>query len=263
METFRKAAHHMYYEPSRKEDITIGITTRNDGVSPFPKNAFNMARYIKDEPNHITAHQDTLAHEIGIPKSHWVFPIQTHGHNVIEVSTQDQGTNIDTLSDNELYGIDGMYTFDKDTLLTMCYADCVPIYVYSVKHHFIALLHAGWRGTVQQIVHQLLLKYPYDYKDLKVVIGPATSNSYEINNDIYRQFQELPIDTNQYIEQREENRHGIDLKVANQLLFEHYGVPAQNITMTNYTTSEHLDLFFSYRIEKGQTGRMLAFIGQK
>ncbi|GAB5780728.1 hypothetical protein JMUB7512_27810 [Staphylococcus aureus] len=28
-------------------------------------------------------------------------------------------------------------------------------------------------------------------------------------------------------------------------------------------TSEHLELFFSYRLEKGQTGRMLAFIGQQ
>ncbi|TKW75641.1 MAG: laccase, partial [Staphylococcus hominis] len=29
------------------------------------------------------------------------------------------------------------------------------------------------------------------------------------------------------------------------------------------TTSEDLSLFFSYRVEKGKTGRMLAFIGQK
>ncbi|MDN8704976.1 laccase domain-containing protein, partial [Staphylococcus aureus] len=43
----------------------------------------------------------------------------------------------------------------------------------------------------------------------------------------------------------------------------HYGVPMDNIYITDYATSEDLSLFFSYRIEKGQTGRMLAFIGQK
>ncbi|WP_237761413.1 laccase domain-containing protein, partial [Staphylococcus aureus] len=32
---------------------------------------------------------------------------------------------------------------------------------------------------------------------------------------------------------------------------------------TANATSEHLEIFFSYRLEKGQTGRMLAFIGQQ
>ncbi|MEJ7301453.1 laccase domain-containing protein, partial [Staphylococcus caprae] len=41
------------------------------------------------------------------------------------------------------------------------------------------------------------------------------------------------------------------------------GVPESNIYITDYATSENLDYFFSYRVEKGQTGRMLAFIGRK
>ncbi|MDU1821319.1 laccase domain-containing protein, partial [Staphylococcus epidermidis] len=54
-----------------------------------------------------------------------------------------------------------------------------------------------------------------------------------------------------------------DLKKANALLLEEAGVPSKNIYITEYSTSENLDLFFSYRVEKGQTGRMLAFIGRK
>ena len=61
---------------------------------------------------------------------------------------------------------------------------------------------------------------------------------------------------------RAADKHGIDLK-ANALLLEEVGVPSDNIYITEYATSENLDLFFSYRIEKGQTGRMLAFIGRK
>ncbi|MDN8848054.1 laccase domain-containing protein, partial [Staphylococcus aureus] len=53
-----------------------------------------------------------------------------------------------------------------------------------------------------------------------------------------------------------------DLKLANALLLEKAGVPKDNIYITDYATSEDLSLFFSYRVEKGDTGRMLAFIGQ-
>ena len=156
-----------------------------------------------------------------------------------------------------------MYTFDSHILLTMCYADCVPVYFYSESHGYIGLAHAGWRGTYGQIVKEMLKKVDFDYEDLKIVIGPATSNSYEINDDIKNKFEELTIDSTLYIETRGKNQHGIDLKKANALLLEEAGVPSKNIYVTEYATSENLDLFFSYRVEKGQTGRMLAFIGRK
>lgn len=262
MELFKEKNHHLFYQPSVSDAVYIGMTTRGDGKSAYPVNAFNMARYIDDDPQHITCHQEILAKEIGFPKEQWVFPIQTHEAKVVEITQADRGKNIDVLQTDTLYGVDAMYTYDFDTVLTMCYADCVPIYFYSPKHHFIALAHAGWRGTVAKIVHRVLEQFPFDYQDLYVVIGPATSNSYEINDDILRQFKALPIESELYIESRGHHRHGIDLKYANQLLCEFYGVPQDNIYRTNYATSEDLTRFFSYRVEEGNTGRMLAFIAQ-
>ncbi len=61
-----------YYE----QGITLGITTRGDGLSDYPKNAFNMARYIDDRPYNITQHQlrlakNTLIEKIGcFPSKH-------------------------------------------------------------------------------------------------------------------------------------------------------------------------------------------------
>lgn len=177
------------------------------------------------------------------------------------MTTDDANTNIDTLTD-ALHGVDGMYSYDSDVLLTMCYADCVPVYFYSPKHHFIALAHAGWKGTVGRISEEILEHIIFDLKDLQVVIGPATSNSYEINDDIKAQFEALPVDASTFIDTRGEDRHGIDLKEANRQLLIRAGVPSENIDVTDYATSENLDLFFSYRVEKSKTGRMLAFIGQ-
>lgn len=261
VEKFIKQPHYLSYT-SQYDQLTLGFTTREGGKSPYPRDAFNMARYIDDEPSHVTHHQEILANAINFPTQQWVFPIQTHENNIAHITKAHCGANIKALG-NELYGIDGMYTYDSDILLTMCYADCVPVYFYSEKHHFIALAHAGWRGTYGQIVVEMLKYVEFDYQDLNVVIGPATSSTYEINDDIKKKFETLPINSDKYIETRDTDRHGIDLKLANVLLLKNSGVPAENINITKYTTSEDLSLFFSYRVEKGKTGRMLAFIGQK
>jgi len=261
-EKFIKYPHYLKYESNDIETVTLGFTTREGGYSLYPEGSFNMARYIDDDPTNVTKHQHMLAEAIDFQPNQWVFPIQTHENKIAHVTQRDQGKNIDELT-NQLHGIDGMYTYDSNILLTMCYADCVPVYFYSEKHHFIGLAHAGWRGTYGQIVVKMLDNIDFNFEDLKVVIGPSTSMSYEINDDIKSKFETLPIDASKYIETRDANRHGIDLKRANALLLTQHGVPSDNIYITDYATSEDLSLFFSYRIEKGQTGRMLAFIGQK
>ena len=53
----------------------------------------------------------------------------------------------------------------------------------------------------------------------------------------------MPINSDKYIETRDTDRHGIDLKLANALLLINSGVPAENINITKYTTSEDLSLF--------------------
>lgn len=59
----------------------------------------------------------------------------------------------------------------------------------------------------------MLKQIDFDYNDLKIVIGPSTSTTYEINDDIKAKFETLPINVKDYIETRGENRHGIDLNV--------------------------------------------------
>lgn len=51
----------MEYEDKQLINVKLGITTREDGLSPYPQNAFNMARYIDDSQQNITKHQEMLA----------------------------------------------------------------------------------------------------------------------------------------------------------------------------------------------------------
>lgn len=261
-EIFNLNKHHLSYDIEDNDNLTIGITIRTKGYSEYPKSSFNMGRYINDNQENVTKHQHILSKEIEFKTDDWVFPIQTHENRVREVFDKDKGTNIDALTE-ELYGIDGLYTYESNILLTMCFADCVPIYLYDTKEKYVGLCHAGWRGTVSQILKEMLQKYKGDINDLRIVIGPSTSNSYEINEDIFKKFKALPIDEDEYIEYRGPDKYGIDLKKANELLAIHSGVNPKHIKKSQHCTANETELFFSYRVEKGNTGRMLAFIGRK
>lgn len=70
---FIKKRHILSYEDKLLKNVKLGITTREDGLSPYPKNAFNMARYIDDHQQNITKHQEDLATTIGFPREQWVF----------------------------------------------------------------------------------------------------------------------------------------------------------------------------------------------
>ena len=62
-----------------------------------------MARYIDDNPQNITKHQQKLAELIKFDRAHWVFPIQTHENKVVEITEEHQGMNIDKQTPNALY----------------------------------------------------------------------------------------------------------------------------------------------------------------
>jgi copper oxidase (laccase) domain-containing protein len=55
----------------------------------------------------------------------------------------------------------------------------------------------------------------------------------------------------------------LDLPEANRQQLRAIGVPARNITVSPVCTACRTDLLFSYRAEKGMTGRMLAVVGIK
>ncbi|MGO3726583.1 MAG: peptidoglycan editing factor PgeF, partial [Staphylococcus carnosus] len=66
-EQFIKKPHYLEHTNASRDNIMLGFTTREDGVSDYPENAFNMARYIDDKSENVTHHQEQLAELIGYP----------------------------------------------------------------------------------------------------------------------------------------------------------------------------------------------------
>ncbi len=249
---------HEHYYGNRDGSCLFGYTKRTQGMSRYPEDSFNMALYIGDDRENVSAHQDMLAEEIGISPEDWVLPVQKHGGNVACVTAEDRGVNVRELTD-ALDDIDALYTYDPGILLTMNYADCVPVYIYSRVDNFTALVHAGWKGTSKEILINTLNAYDGDPSDLVVIIGISINQShYEVDDRVIGQLGEDHLK-----DAVSESGDGwlLDMKTVNKKQAESFGVNPEDIHITPIGT-EDTEQFFSFRMEKGKTGRALAFIGR-
>lgn len=85
---------------------------------------------------------------------------------------------------------DGHLAAERGTALAVSVADCVPVYV-AHPSGAVAMLHAGWRGTVAGILAAAvgrLVARGLAAADLRVLLGPAIcGRCYEVSPDVYAQ----------------------------------------------------------------------------
>jgi copper oxidase (laccase) domain-containing protein len=134
-------------------------------------------------------------------------------------------------------GVDGLLTNEADCLLGIHVADCGALYLVDSRTGAMGLLHSGKKGTEGNILGNAILKMGDHFgtspADLTVVLGPCIRPPhYEID---------------------------FAATIREQALAA--GIPASQYHDEGLCTASNLDQFYSYRIEKGNTGRMLALLG--
>ncbi|WP_247747541.1 peptidoglycan editing factor PgeF [Alkalihalobacillus sp. BA299] len=253
-----------------KEDknLIAGFTTRLGGVGEKPYYALNVGLHVADDDRIVIKNRQIVATELGIPLEQWVVGEQIHGANITKVTSDDCGKGGRTL-ESAIKGIDGLYTKEQDILLVSLYADCVPLYFYSSKHHMIGLAHAGWKGTVSQIGPKMIESWTtnegINASDILVTIGPAIcQKEYEVDTNVIKAVDDvLPSIEERPYQPSRPGHYLLDLKKLNKQLLINAGVPKENIQISQYCTASNTELFFSHRKESGKTGRMMSFIGLK
>jgi len=154
---------------------------------------------------------------------------------------------------------DGLITAKKGLYLLIQTADCAPIFLYAPNNEIIAALHGGWRGIVNDIianaVHIMQADYDVDPRNLRCAVGPSLKACcFEIGEDI------LHIFDNRFIL----NRAGKYYLQFSQLILaklQQAGIIQQNIDILEHCTKCNNDIFYSYRGDNQETGRMLNVIG--
>ena len=267
-EFFVKKNEHYFSIPSWEDmdsRLTVGFTTKNGGVSKGSYNSLNTGFHVADEKKDVVKNRGLIAEKVKIPLQCWVGAKQTHRNHIVHVTKAFRGQGAADY-ESAINDTDGLYTTEKGVLLTLCFADCVPIYYYAPKHGYIGIVHAGWKGTVAEIAVKMIDKWKehgIDPKDIMTAIGPSIcGNCYIVDDKVIKQVRTIIGEqaVKPYYE-IEEGQYHLDLKELNRFILNKAGV--QDVLVTNLCTSCQKDEFFSHRRDLGKTGRLMSFIGWK
>jgi polyphenol oxidase len=246
--------------------LRAGITTRVGGESKGCFDSLNMGLHVGDKQATVVKNRAKIADSLHFPLDNWISAEQTHGSRIHKVTPSDKGKGNKSYS-TSIKDTDGFLTAHKNLLLTMCYADCVPLYFLDKKNGHIGIAHAGWKGTVEEIGPAMLTKFQdggSSISDLDVVIGPSIcKDCYVVDDRVMKRVKKVLEDGNDMpYNLKEEGQYHLDLKKVNKLLLLKRGLNDKQIHTSGYCSSCSSE-FFSFRRDNGKTGRMMSFIGWK
>ena len=156
---------------------------------------------------------------------------------------------------------DALVTKAPGMLVGVRTADCVPILIADERTRAVAAVHAGWRGTAQNIVaaavHALVTRFGSRAEDLHAAVGPSIGPCcYEVGVDVARRF-----DTGEPERDTAEGPRKIDLPGINERQLRDAGVA--DVWVAGECTYCESGRYYSFRREKEQAGRMMSFVGQR
>ncbi len=190
----------------------------------------------------------------------------------IFVSNQVHGSEVLSLIErpkkNEMFGvieIDGVVTNLSKIVLVVLTADCVPVLMADVKTGVIGAVHAGWRGTVAGIsavaVKTMVDSFGSKREDIVIVFGPAIGPCcYKVGDEVVETIKKRFSSSKKYLLETVGEGFKLDLFGLNRFLLREAGVPDGNIVSSGLCTHCNPELFYSYRREGAQTGRMMSAI---
>ncbi len=153
---------------------------------------------------------------------------QIHGNGVAVISAPSAENHVTHL------GVDGLATNLPGQVIAIYVADCAAIYLADPATRSIALLHSGKNGTELNIlaegVGQMITNYGTNPADLTCIVSPCIR----------------PPD------------YEVDFAASIRTQAANLGI--RNFHDSGENTASDLAVHYSYRQEKGQTGRMLALL---
>ena len=185
---------------------------------------------------------------------------------------------------------DGLITRAPGILLGIQTADCLPVVLVDTKQRAVGVFHAGWRGTVKRIVEKGVGEMRRYFgtlpRNLTAAVGPGIrACCYDVGPEVRQQFESqfaYAEDLFREIKESDPVREKypllfltarapghselptkifLDLVEANRCQLIDAGVSPRNISASTLCTACHPELLFSYRAEKGVTGRMMGVAG--
>ena len=254
------------------EWIGCGFSTRLGGVSKNEFSTMNMSFARGDDPEDVHENIRRFSASAGFDPKGIVMPHQCHTINVEIVGKNDAGRGVYKSGTEE--EIDGQITNEPGVVLYCLGADCVPVFLVDTVKRVVAAVHAGWKGTLNNIVYACIKKMKLEFgteaENIRAVIGPSIcGNCYEVSPDVaipfMEKYGEAKIESENIVKKAEpfdpENpKFFLNLWTANKENLIMSGVKKENIEISGYCTRCHPDMLFSHRYHGDKRGGHIGYI---
>lgn len=184
-----------------------------------------------------------------------VYLKQIHSDKILLYKSDDE-----SIKDEEG---DAIITNEKNVIVGVFTADCVPIILVDEENMAAAAIHSGWKGTFESITFKAIEKMKKEFgtseKNIKAYIGAHIRKCcYEVSEELKLNF----IEKKDSIDQEELfNGRKLNLEACIIDDLSKAGVSESNINSLNLCTYCCDDIkLHSYRKSQGAYGRMFAFI---
>ena len=253
------------YFPKLKElGINHAFTTKLHGESAIMQGALNMSLHVGDNADMVINNRQKVCEAMGVDFARLTTARQVHGTNCVYIDDKLAGRGKEDF-DDAIADTDAIFTDKEGIPLMLLFADCTPVIFANPKRGIVGAIHAGWRGTVDNITKNVLMKMEKEYgsmpEDTIVAIGPAIGPCcYKVDKTVYQAaeknlagFAELfkPVSDTEWI---------FDLWRTNEMQILRSGVKAENVLQAKVCTMCEKELFFSHRADHGKTGRLAGII---
>ena len=265
--------------------LAHAFSTRHGGVSRvYGGNALNLGFTQQDSRAAVERNRELFLKELGVANGRRSWPLVT-----LRQIHSDLIHRVDGMPEQPLAG-DGLITDTPGLVVAVQTADCVPIILADRKRRAVGVFHAGWRGTVKRIaekgVGEMRKHFKSDPRNLVAAIGPGVQGCcYEVGEEVRIKFEaQFAYASSLFREVKESDPvrekypllfltarapgHGelpaklfLDLVESNRRQLRDAGVLAKNIDAIGPCTACHTELLFSFRAEKGVTGRLMGAAG--
>lgn len=226
--------------------LHLAVTTRLGGCSRAPYDSLNLGRATGDVAEAVDANRARVRDALGLADGTLHVLHQVHGARVVEAREPIPETPPEA---------DGHWTLEARRVLVVAVADCVPVFVWDARQRRLALLHAGWRGTVAGIVRvgvQLLIERGSTAADLWCAVGPSIGPCcYEVGPEVREALPDAALETAR-------GTTHVDLRRANLAQARAAGIPSEHLIGAPPCTACNTGLYFSHRKQGPHTGRQWA-----
>ena len=270
--------------------LVHAFSTRHGGVSRgYGGNALNLGFTPNDSRAAVERNRELFLRELGVANGHKSWPLVSLRQIHSDVIHRVDGVPVDRMAAQPMAG-DGIVTDTPGLVLAVQTADCLPIILADRKRRAVGVFHAGWRGTVKRIVEkgvgEMRKHFGSEPRDLVAAIGPGVQGCcYEVGEEVRTKFEaQFAYASSLFCEVKESDpvrekypllfltarapghselpvKLFLDLVEANRRQLLDAGVMAKNVEGVGPCTACHTELLFSFRAEKGVTGRLMAAAG--